>query len=519
MKSRRILALILAILLLVGAGFAIYYFGGSAEFSESETASAPGKGSPSKTYADIPPEEVVERAWAFYESRPEFQRPRPPSDVPAGLPDTRAATCGSCHVEIYEEWQLSTHRRAWLDDAQFMAELEKSRGEAQANDTLPDDEAHQQDDVGWMCVNCHTPSIEQLPELVVGLKDGELNRPIYAKNPTFDAEFQEEAISCATCHVRDGVVYGPFGDTDAPHATAKDPKLLTPESCTDCHNAQAVFPAQNLGCFFTTGDEWATSEYPETEQSCQSCHMPHVERKLAAGFDRPPRMTRRHWFGGSLIPKKAEYADALAPLQEIYGSAVNIELRVALKGASDEDAKPAGEPDPEFSADSTRCAPEQPCLRLLVRLSNQNAGHKFPTGDPERHADFHVTATNAQGDVLARASERIASRYQWWPTIEKLTDNRILPGANHDIRLEIPLDADSEGEASGPITVEVNAHKYRMYKEAFEHHDLEDEYVRGRKFHTSKWSVTPNAAATSVALITLTDDAGTRDTLAAEPSP
>src|SRR5690554_13329 len=171
MTSRPKIAILIALLLLLllaGAG-ANLLMQKSVEFEDSEVASAPDEGSPAKVYADIPPEEVVQRAWAFYESRPYFQRPRPPSDVPAGLPDTKASTCGGCHTEIYEEWKLSTHRRAWLDDAQFMAELEKSRG--------GDDH---QNDVGWMCVNCHTPSIEQLPELVVDLKDGQINQPIYA---------------------------------------------------------------------------------------------------------------------------------------------------------------------------------------------------------------------------------------------------------------------------------------------------------------------------------------------------
>lgn len=490
--SRPKIALLIALLLLL-AGAGVYFFvQKSVELEDSEVASAPHEGSSAKVYANIPPEEVVERAWAFYESRPYFQRPRPPSDVPAGLPDTKASTCGGCHTEIYQEWQLSTHRRAWLDDAQFMAELEKSRG--------GDDH---QNDVGWMCVNCHTPSIEQLPELVVDLKDGQINQPIYAKNPRFDREFQDEAISCATCHVRDGVVYGPFGDTDAPHATAKDPKLLTPDNCTQCHNAEAMFPAQNLGCFFTTGKEWASSDYPKTDQTCQSCHMPQVERKLAGAFDRPPRMTRRHWFGGSLIPKKHAFADALEPLKKVYGSGVDIELL-----ATTADAQATGTPDPDFGADSTRCDADQPCLRYWVRLSNRNAGHKFPTGDPERHAEIHVSATNAQGEVIAQASDLIASRYQWWPSIEKLTDNRILPGAHHDILLEIPLDASQDKRKTAPITVEINAHKYRMYKEAFEHHDLEGETVRGRQFHLSKWRFTP--ADPSPKLLSVTDDAGTR---------
>ncbi len=60
---------------------------------------------------------VVERAMAFYETRAYYEQPVVATDVPKGLKDLRAETCGLCHKAIYEEWSISTHRRAWLDDA------------------------------------------------------------------------------------------------------------------------------------------------------------------------------------------------------------------------------------------------------------------------------------------------------------------------------------------------------------------------------------------------------------------
>ncbi|MFP4596905.1 MAG: multiheme c-type cytochrome [Persicimonas sp.] len=433
---------------------------------------------------DIAPEEAVEQAWAFYESRPYFQRPKPPTEVPAGLPDMRAETCGACHTEIYEEWKLSTHRRAWLDDAQFQAELAKSRSA---------DNPDSDDDVGWMCVNCHTPMMNQLDRLVVGLEGGneqddDIGQPVYVDNPEFDETMQNEAITCATCHVRDGIVYGPFGDTDAPHPTAKDPNLLGEQNCTQCHQAQAEWPERNLGCYFTTGDEWEGSTHAQTDQTCQSCHMPEVTRKLAKGFDRPERKTRRHWFGGSLIAKHPKFKKELDPLRKVYGTGIEIELI---------------EPDGEFDQSSTRCEPDQACRRLWVRLTNENAGHNFPTGDPERHADIDVVARSDGGEVLARAKDRIASRYEWWPDIKKLTDNRIAAGDHHDIILEVPHSEEN-------FTVEIVGHKYRMYKDAFEHHELEGEYVRGRKFHESRWTVDE---AEAPSLIEISDDWGERETL------
>jgi hypothetical protein len=439
---------------------------------------------------EIGAQEIVDKSWTFYQTRPYYQQPMAPTAVPEGLPDLRAQTCGACHQEIYKEWKLSTHRRAWTDDAQYQAELSKSRGEHK-----PDI----QDDVGWMCVNCHTPAFEQLPEVVIGLKDGNIGKPVYAKNPKFDKTLQDEAITCASCHVKDGVVYGPYGDTDAPHPTAKDPTLRTEAVCTQCHQAEAEWPQRSLGCYFTTGEEWAASTFAETNQTCQSCHMPKVERKLAKAFDRPKRTTRRHWFGGSLIPKHPDYAKDLAPLRKVYGTGVELELIAAKQGS---ERGPVGEPDPEFNNGSTSCAEGESCTKLWVRVTNKNAGHKFPTGDPERHADVEVVARDSNGDVLARARDRIASRYKWWPEIEKLTDNRIDPGQHHDIVLEVPTD-DS-------FDVEIQGHKYRMYQEAFEHHELDGEYVRGRKFHESTWSVGDGGEPS---LVEISDDWGERKTL------
>ena len=61
--------------------------------------------------------EVIAKAWDFYKTRPYYERPREYSPIPEGLGDLRASTCGACHQQIYQEWAVSTHRRAWLDDA------------------------------------------------------------------------------------------------------------------------------------------------------------------------------------------------------------------------------------------------------------------------------------------------------------------------------------------------------------------------------------------------------------------
>jgi len=414
-------------------------------------------------------EDPLARASEFYDSRPYYQQPLPHTEVPEGLSDMRAETCGGCHQEIYQEWKVSTHRRAWTQDPQFMAELKKSRQGGHAGG--------KQDDVGWMCVTCHTPLVNQMERLVVGLRDGDIGKPVYVDNPSYDAELQQDAITCAACHVSNGKVYGPYGDTDAPHPTAKDPQLRSSEQCTQCHQANAEWPSRNLACFFDTGEQWAASSYAEGDdpQTCQSCHMPEVERKLAKAYDRPKRKTRRHWFGGSLIPKQPKFHEEMEALRSVYGSGAT--LKVQPRSALETLRTTA-----DGRLTTSRCESDS-CDTWVIRATNSRAGHWLPTGDPERHIDIRAVVRSTEGEVVTEAEQRIASRYEWWPKIKKLYDNRLEPHES----LDVPIRVASSAER--PLYIDVVAKKYRMYTEAFEHHELEGEYVRGRTFHRSSWRV------------------------------
>ncbi len=379
-------------------------------------------------FSSMSDEEILAAATEFYESRPYYERPFPYSEVPEGMADMRSETCGACHADVHAEWSVSTHARAYLDDAQFMEELAKSRGEYYED---------QDTDYGWMCVNCHTPMINQLEQLVVGLEDDDIGRPIYVDNPFFDPEMQKDAIGCATCHVQDGVVHGPRGDTDAPHPVARAENLADERSCTRCHQAEAIYPNDVLGCFFTTGAEWEKSWAAEEDHACQDCHMPKTTRQLAEGLDLPERETRHHWFGGSLIPKHPDFEEEIAELLPIFGSGATLSLEPH-----------PDEPCEEIDDDAF-------CIPLAIGVHNQFAGHLFPTGDPERHVEVEITVYNEGGDHLAEDSQWIGSRYQWYPEIKLLKDNRIPPGESLYIDVDWP-------KTDQKLIVEIVAHKFRM---------------------------------------------------------
>ncbi len=465
-------------------------------------ASEPDATSRQVPTADV--DEPIAAAKEFYASRPYYQQPLGHTEVPEGLPNLRAETCGACHQAIYREWKVSTHHRAW-SDPQFQAELKKSRGGHGGGDG-----GGERDDVGWMCVNCHTPLINQQERLVVELADDNIGKPTYVDNPDFSPKLKEEGITCAGCHVRDGTVYGPWGDTDAPHPTAKDPDLRSEQNCVRCHQAEAQWPSRNLACFFTTGQEWESSKYSEQDRHCQSCHMPKVERRLVAGSETPKRTTRRHWFGGSLVPKRPEYRDEIEPLHEVYGNGAKIEV---LPGAAPPEAK--AEPSGDAGADDRRPGLLEPgdcpseadrCEYVRIRVTNAYAGHRLPTGDPERHIDIRGEVGGEDGEPVAAVEQRIGSKYEWWPEIVLQYDNRLDPGEHLDVRLAVPA-------SELPAKLSVVADKYRMYPEAYEHHDLEGKYVRGREFHRSTWRLAGEGEAK---LQKIADDWGERTHLVPE---
>lgn len=392
-----------------------------------------------KPAAPVAPPKTVADARAFAAKQPRYLRGLPHTDPPAGLADLSAETCGACHRAIYDEWKISTHARAWLDDAQFLAELDKSAKQG----------------VDWMCMNCHTPVENQLPRLVAGLQDGRLDRPIYVDNPAFDAKLQKEAITCATCHVRDGVVLGPYGDTKAPHPVKKQDGLLTVEVCTQCHQAQARFDTLGLVCVFGTGAEHAASPQAAEGKTCQSCHMPLVERPLTnLGQDFPVRKTRRHWFGGSLIPKKPEFAAELEALRAHYPPGLAV--------------RPV--PPPEDIRAGQR-------VELQVEIENAEAGHYLPTGDPERFLQVEFRVIDEAGAIVAQRKERIGIVYEWYPKVKKLSDNRLAPLEKRNLTFGF------EAPGQGRLRIVFEASRWRINEENLEYHGLVGKYVAGQAFY------------------------------------
>jgi len=303
-----------------------------------------------------------------------WENPLPYQGVPKGLTSLSAAQCGVCHQEIYQEWQASIHAQA-LSDRQFQAEMHKTPA------------------VAWLCLNCHSPLENQIATIAIGVRNNSSHQPILQKNPRFDAALSREAITCAVCHVQDGVILGPWGDSSkAPHPVRREPKLLNEESCAACHQATAAY-TDTLVCTFDTAGEWRRSPYAKDGRSCTHCHMPEVERPVAIGG--PVRHSRRHLFLGSKIPKEKSIPAAHRAFYDLYSNGLSVDIH--------------------------------PTRPPKLVLANARAGHLLPTGDPERYILVKAQLLDPSGKLLDEQIHRIGQEWEWNPKARKLSDNRLQP--------------------------------------------------------------------------------------------
>ena len=330
--------------------------------------------------------------------RDDYKEAIPFQAAPDGVAGISAEDCGVCHREIYEEWKSSYHAKAFTDPF-FQAFWRK-------------------DEQIWVCLNCHTPVVNQQPFLINGLKGGSVSRPIKEPNPDFDRDLQGEGVTCAACHLRDGVILGPYKDSLAPHPTRFDPRFLTTEICYTCHQVPGgPFQFYN-GAPCSTHFEFEGNPWAEKGYVCQSCHMPEVTRAAATGG--AVRKGRRHLWQGGHSPEM---------------------VKRALRG--------------ELTSDKALYAPGE-TARFSLKLTNSGAGHKVPTGDPDRFFTISFKVVNNEGRVLKEKTHTIGRWIIWKPVIVELYGNRVPPLESRDYTFEYRVPRNGKVELR--LAVEVRYH-------------------------------------------------------------
>ncbi len=345
-----------------------------------------------------------------------WEKTVPYQEIPEGLSSISAKSCGTCHQEHYKEWKHSTHSHAWTDP-QFQAEI--------AKETSP-----------FMCINCHIPLENQQENIVTGLIDGDVYQPVSHKNTRFDKALQQEGINCASCHVRNGAVIGMTGTNKAPHKTIKDSLHLSENLCISCHNAVATISPQ-LPCTFETGDEWKAGPY-FGKKNCKTCHMPDTIRAIVSGY--AERKSHLHYFMGSGIPKFIDKPTKMLNGLLIEQLPIQKELKIG------------------------------DTLTMKINITNAYAGHKVPTGDPERFFLIEQSIYTKDSVLLAQKTHRIGEEWEWYPLAKKISDNNLLPKEKRTFRLNFKITSKKE------LIYHVKVTKNRANEENKKYNKLPEDY-------------------------------------------
>ena len=320
--------------------------------------------------------------------RSDYAHAIPHQNIPAGLDSLKAESCGQCHQAIYDEWKTSVHSKAYQDPF-FHAYWTKDKH-------------------SWVCLNCHAPLENQQATLIKDIPRDRVEKAHQETNPQFDPEYQKEGVTCAACHVRDGVILGPFEDSAAPHPTKFDPNFHTAQVCYRCHNVISG-PAQ----FYNVGPCGTYAEYEgkffmkERGFICQSCHMPEIQRPVAT--DGPIRQGRQHLWRGGHDPEMIKRA-------------------VAIQLVANPSAPKPGEN-----------------VEVTLTLINAGAGHKLPTGDPDRHFTVEFMVEDLNQRTLESQKDTMGRWIMWQPAIVELYDNRLMPLASRDYTFTYRLPKELDG--------------------------------------------------------------------------
>jgi len=328
---------------------------------------------PAEAPPEPPPEEPAE---APVVEQPEPAPPPPPSapplfaaglpvdlgDLPPGLASFSAQGCAACHGSVHESWRQSTHRGGWQDPVFF--EAARATGEAP------------------LCVSCHLPLAVQQPVQLQEYLGGDLTRALVRTNPSWDATLQQEGVTCAACHVRDGQVAGLRVSGLAPHPVAVSAELGTSAFCGTCH--QLSWPGADQP-FYDTFGEWERSGWATAGVRCQDCHMPPVAGAVTAGAF-------------------ASHSDHRVFVERSRAVSVLVELpaKAGVRGER---------------------------LTARVRVQNSGAGHAFPTGSPFKHVLLRAELLDSGGEVAGEALEhRFQREVEAAPPYLTVSDTRLAPG-------------------------------------------------------------------------------------------
>lgn len=346
-------------------------------------------------------EAFLDRHWHF----PLAPQGMPPHDFSFSEASLDARSCAQCHATQYEDWRTSRHSQTMNAGIRWQFHV---FSQAESN----------------KCMDCHAPLAEQ--KALVARELGWPNAPSGEPPAHIPGGLHRQGLTCAACHVRGHVRFGPehrlglSGDeAGLPHG-GFEPRAAFSDSrfCAACHQFPEDGPRLNGKLRQDTYNEWLRSDFAAKGVSCQQCHMPG----------------RRHLWRGITDPDTVRSA-----------------LAIDLMGE--------------------RAAEGEMVLELSI--ANVGAGHHFPAYMVPR-VDVLLELLDPQGNVVERVLHHVI---QWRASVDLTReefDTRLPSGESVSLsgRVNLP---EGDGWALGlRIEVAPKEHYERMYEDMMRQADLMD---------------------------------------------
>jgi tetratricopeptide (TPR) repeat protein len=407
---------------------------------------------------------------------------------------SKAVYCARCHAEAYHQWRESAHSNS------FRTPFYRTSVNILRDTKGIEFTRH--------CDSCHNP---------IGVVAGALT-----KNSEVDRGFDEDGVTCTTCHSILRVqptsgngsyvmgvpaemvdengkrIPGQAPDSEIRahperHAQAVMQDFYrTSEFCSACHKANLPNALNGYKWIraFTTYDEWQNSKFAKRNplnfyaadvQTCQNCHMRRVVPKLREDGAKKGTFVSHRWLAGNTaIPFYYGFAEQLAKTQEFLksGMYLNVDLFAIRKPKSDEVFAPLGSTSFAISPAET--------IEAMVLIQNKNIGHsllpevrdlyeawvEFEVEDSSGQEIYHSGFLQPGGAIDERAHSftnrpvdargEFVDNHKVWTIHSVAYDNTIQAGRSALVRyrFRIPLGA------KGPLTFRARVN-YRHLRQSY----------------------------------------------------
>ena len=98
-------------------------------------------------------------------------------------------------------------------------------------------------------------------------------------------------------------------------------------------------------------------------------------------------------------------------------------------------------------------------IHFTVNITNEFAGHKIPTGDPERFIIIEQSIYTKDSILFDQVKHRIGEEWEWYPIAKKVSDNNLLPKEKRSFKFDFIMPEEKN------LYYEIKVSKHRSTEE------------------------------------------------------